>query len=172
MALAAVFALTASIGVNANGQANGSEQRIATTGSEWSFAGRPQRFDPNDEQFLRDIHDAGIAAPDEQAIAVGHRVVDSNYSLVQEFGVYPYHVPAFVQAAMNAYRPNEGPPGSVADEQFLRDIHDAGIVAPDGQAIAVGHRVVDSDYSLVQEFGVYSYHVPAFVQAAMNAFRL
>ncbi|MFB9625485.1 DUF732 domain-containing protein [Nonomuraea helvata] len=172
VALAAATVLAAPLEANAIGQVNGSELRISAAEGEWSFINLTHRSDLNDEQFLSDIHNAGIVAPDDQAIRVGHRVVDFDYGVVQEFGVYAYHVPAFVQAAMNAYRPREGLSGVGADEQFLSDIHSAGIVAPDDQAVRVGHRVADFDYGVVQEFGVYVYHVPAFVQAAMNAYRL
>ncbi|PRX48962.1 hypothetical protein B0I32_13955 [Nonomuraea fuscirosea] len=143
---------------------------VSLFGSSPIIAQLPAVLNPDDEQFLADIHDAGIVAPDGQAIQVAHQVVDSAYRTTTEFGVYDYHVPAFVQAAMNAYGQGVVSSGPSLDRQFLADIHDAGIVAPDGQAIQVAHQVVDSTYRTTTEFGVYDYHVPAFVQAAMNAY--
>lgn len=164
LACATALLVAIPIGANAIARDSGGELIISAMEGQRSFA---SAADPDDERFLSDIHSAGIVAPDGQAIRVGHQVVDLTYRVVQEFGVYDYHVPAFVQAAMNAYRPHEGSD----DERFLSDIRSAGIVAPDGQAIRVGHQVVDLVYRVVQDFGVYDYHVPAFVQAAMNAYQ-
>ncbi|MEV6031475.1 DUF732 domain-containing protein [Nonomuraea sp. NPDC052116] len=167
MMSAATFFVVGLIGLCVTAQANGDEPTMFAGG-----ATPPSVRDPDDEKFLNDIHSAGIVAPDDQAIKVGHKVVDFAYGVVEDFGVYDYHVPAFVQAAVNAYQPVGRSSGSaLSDGQFLNDIHSAGIVAPDDQAIKVGHKVVDFAYGVVEDFGVYDYHVPAFVQAAMGAYR-
>ncbi|MFI9836289.1 DUF732 domain-containing protein [Nonomuraea sp. NPDC051941] len=163
----ATFFVVGLIGLHVTAQANGGASAMSVGG-----ATLPSVHDPDDEQFLNDIHSAGIVAPDDQAIKVGHKVVDLAYGVVGDFGVYDDHVPAFVQAAMSAYQPARGSSGPASsDEQFLNDIHSAGIVAPDDQAIKVGHKVVDLAYGVVGDFGVYDDHVPAFVQAAMSAYR-
>lgn len=67
-----------------------------------------------------------------------------------------------------------------ADSAFLAMIHSAGIIAPDGQAIEVGRRIASLDrsgasydtmYNAVRSFGVYDYHVDAFIQAARAAYK-
>ncbi|WP_440107763.1 DUF732 domain-containing protein [Streptosporangium sp. H16] len=123
-------------------------------------------YPDEDRQFLNEIRNAGIVAPDDQAINVARKVANHAYNVVQDFGVYDHHVPVFVYAAINAYTPNTTP----QDRQFLNEIRNAGIVAPDDQAINVARKVANHAYNVVQDFGVYDHHVPAFVYAAINAY--
>ncbi|MFC7721180.1 DUF732 domain-containing protein [Nonomuraea recticatena] len=65
------------------------------------------------------------------------------------------------------------------DQEFLNRIHAAGIVAPDGQAVAVGRKLARLSASgasyttlseVVRDFGVYDHHVDAFIQAALAVY--
>lgn len=89
-----------------------------------------------------------------------------------------------VQAVVHAYRTESSLWLAYPDEdrQFLNEIRNAGIVAPDDQAINVAHKVVNlvfedgapadgqAVYQVVREFGVYDNHIAAFVNAAIRAY--
>lgn len=65
------------------------------------------------------------------------------------------------------------------DDTFLSAIQDAGIVAPDDQAVQVGRQVAtlsdsgasnDTTARIIRDFGVHDYHVQQFTAAAIAAF--